>query len=114
MTGNTRNRPATEEVRARHILVTTEAEALKVLDDLKQGADFATVARVISKDPDGAKGGDLGFFRREQVWPGFADVAFALAAGSDRAGADQERIRLACAQGRRTAAGRAAKLLGCA
>jgi peptidyl-prolyl cis-trans isomerase C len=75
------NRPATEEVRARHILVTTEAEARKVLDDLKRGADFATIARVISKDPDGAKGGDLGFFRREQVWPDFADIAFALQPG---------------------------------
>jgi peptidyl-prolyl cis-trans isomerase C len=75
------NRPATEEVRARHILVTTEAEALNVLDDLKKGADFAAIARVISKDPDGTKGGDLGFFRREQVWPGFADVAFAMQPG---------------------------------
>ena len=75
------NRPATEEVRARHILVTTEAEARKVLDDLKKGADFATVARSVSKDPDAAKGGDLGFFRREQVWPGFADVAFSLQPG---------------------------------
>jgi peptidyl-prolyl cis-trans isomerase C len=75
------NRSATEEVRARHILVTTEAEARKVLDDLKKGADFATVARVLSKDPDAAKGGDLGFFRREQVWPSFADVAFSLQPG---------------------------------
>jgi peptidyl-prolyl cis-trans isomerase C len=75
------NRAATEEVRARHILVTTEAEARKVLDDLKKGADFATVARVLSKDPDAAKGGDLGFFRREQVWPSFADVAFSLQPG---------------------------------
>jgi peptidyl-prolyl cis-trans isomerase C len=75
------NRPATEEVRARHILVATEAEARKVLEDLKKGADFATIARVISKDPDASKGGDLGFFRREQVWPGFADVAFSLQPG---------------------------------
>jgi peptidyl-prolyl cis-trans isomerase C len=75
------NRPATEEVHARHILVTTEAEARKVLEDLKKGADFATVARVLSKDPDAARGGDLGFFRREQVWPGFADVAFSLQPG---------------------------------
>jgi peptidyl-prolyl cis-trans isomerase C len=75
------NRPATEEVRARHILVTTEAEARKVLEDLQKGADFATIARVVSKDPDAAKGGDLGFFRREQVWPNFADVAFALQPG---------------------------------
>ena len=75
------NRPATEEVRARHILVSTEAEARKVLEDLKKGADFATVARLVSKDPDAAKGGDLGFFRREQVWPAFADVAFSLQPG---------------------------------
>jgi peptidyl-prolyl cis-trans isomerase C len=75
------NRPATEEVRARHILLTTEAEARKVLDELRRGADFATVARASSKDPDASKGGDLGFFRREQVWPGFADVAFSLQPG---------------------------------
>ncbi len=75
------NRPATEEVRARHILVDTEAEARKVLEDLQKGADFATIARVLSKDPDSVKGGDLGFFRREQVWPGFADVAFSLQPG---------------------------------
>jgi peptidyl-prolyl cis-trans isomerase C len=75
------NRPATEEVHARHILVTSEAEALKVLNDLKNGADFTTIARVVSKDPDAAKGGDLGFFRREQVWPGFADIAFSLQPG---------------------------------
>ena len=75
------NRPATEEVRARHILVTTEAEARKILEDLQKGADFATIARVVSKDPDASKGGDLGFFRREQVWPGFADAAFALQPG---------------------------------
>ena len=75
------DRPAAEEVRARHILVASEGEARKVLDDLRKGADFATTARVLSKDPDGARGGDLGFFRREQVWPGFGDVAFSLQPG---------------------------------
>jgi peptidyl-prolyl cis-trans isomerase C len=75
------NRPASEEVHARHILLTTEAEARKVLEDLQKGADFSTLARVLSKDPDAAKGGDLGFFRREQVWPGFADAAFSLQPG---------------------------------
>jgi peptidyl-prolyl cis-trans isomerase C len=75
------NRPASEEVRARHILVTTEAEARKVLEELRHGADFAALARAVSKDPDASKGGDLGFFRREQVWPGFADVAFSLQPG---------------------------------
>jgi len=75
------NRPATDEVRARHILVGSEADAKSVLEELKGGADFASVARVVSKDPDGKQGGDLGFFRRDQVWPGFADVAFSLQPG---------------------------------
>jgi peptidyl-prolyl cis-trans isomerase C len=75
------NRPATDEVRARHILVGSEAEAKSVLAELPGGADFATTARVVSKDPDGERGGDLGFFRRDQVWPGFADVAFSLRPG---------------------------------
>lgn len=75
------NRPATDEVHARHILVGTEGEAKAVLEELKGGADFASVARVVSKDPDGKQGGDLGFFRRDQVWPGFADVAFSLQPG---------------------------------
>lgn len=75
------NRPATDEVRARHILVGSEAEANSVLAELKGGADFATVARVVSKDPDAKQGGDLGFFRRDQVWPGFADLAFSLQPG---------------------------------
>jgi peptidyl-prolyl cis-trans isomerase C len=75
------NRPATDEVHARHILVGTEGEAKNVITELKGGADFASIARVVSKDPDGKQGGDLGFFRRDQVWPGFADLAFSLQPG---------------------------------
>lgn len=75
------NRPATEQVRASHILVETKAQALKLIAQLKNGADFAELAKKYSKDPDGQKGGELGFFSREQVWPGFADVAFSLQPG---------------------------------
>lgn len=75
------NRPATEEVRARHILVATEDEARRIIEELREGADFAAVARAASKDPDGKNGGDVGFFRREQVWPAFGDLAFALQPG---------------------------------
>ncbi|HEY1933221.1 MAG TPA: peptidylprolyl isomerase [Acetobacteraceae bacterium] len=75
------DRPATEEVHARHILVSSKEEADKVIAQLKAGADFATLARQVSEDPDAKTGGDLGFFRREQVWPGFADVAFSLQPG---------------------------------
>lgn len=74
-------RTATEEAHARHILVASEAEANRLIDLLNDGADFATLAKQYSKDPDAAHGGDLGFFRRDQVWPDFADVAFALPPG---------------------------------
>ena len=74
-------KPATEETRARHILVSTEDEARKIIEEMNKGADFATLAKERSKDPDGQKGGDLGFFRRDQVWPGFADAAFSLEPG---------------------------------
>jgi peptidyl-prolyl cis-trans isomerase C len=73
--------PAVEEVHARHILVGTEAEAKRLIVELNKGSDFATLARRFSKDPDGARGGDLGFFRHDQVWPGFADLAFSLKPG---------------------------------
>jgi peptidyl-prolyl cis-trans isomerase C len=75
------NRTATEEVRGRHILVATEAEAQDVLAQLKSGSEFGALAIKLSLDPDGKRGGELGYFRREQVWPGFADVAFALPPG---------------------------------
>jgi peptidyl-prolyl cis-trans isomerase C len=74
-------KPATEEARARHILVSTEDEAKRLIAELKSGADFATLARQNSKDPDRENGGDLGFFRHDQVWPEFADVAFTLPPG---------------------------------
>lgn len=74
-------RPAAEEVRARHILVSKEDEAKELIAKLNKGADFPTLAKQFSKDPDAANGGDLGFFRRDQVWPEFADTAFALQPG---------------------------------
>jgi peptidyl-prolyl cis-trans isomerase C len=72
---------AIEEVHARHILVGTEAEAKWMIRELGKGADFVTLAKRFSKDPDAARGGDVGFVRRSQVWPGFADLAFSLKPG---------------------------------
>ena len=70
-----------EEVRARHILVPTEDEAKAILVELKNGADFATLAKEKSKDPGAAEGGDLGYFTKEQMVPEFAAVAFKLDKG---------------------------------
>ncbi len=70
------------EVRARHILVPTEAEAKAILVELKKGTDFAELARQKSKDPGAAaQGGDLGFFTKDQMVPEFAEVAFKLDKG---------------------------------
>jgi len=70
-----------EEVHARHILVENEDEAKTILDQLKGGADFATLAKEKSKDPGAAEGGDLGFFTKDQMVPEFADVAFKMYPG---------------------------------
>jgi peptidyl-prolyl cis-trans isomerase C len=73
---------AEEEVHARHILVGSEDEAKKVIADLEGGADFAALAGEHSVDPSArTNGGDLGFFRRGQMVPEFAEAAFALEPG---------------------------------
>ena len=70
-----------EEVHARHILVETEAEAKAILAELKNGADFAKLAKERSKDPGATDGGDLGYFTQDQMVPEFSQVAFKLAKG---------------------------------
>ncbi|WP_135468820.1 peptidylprolyl isomerase [Crenalkalicoccus roseus] len=71
-----------EEVQARHILVPTETEAREVLAEVQRpGADFAEVARRRSTGPGAQQGGDLGFFKREDMVPEFAEAAFALRPG---------------------------------
>jgi peptidyl-prolyl cis-trans isomerase C len=70
-----------QEIHARHILVPTEDEAKAIEDQLKKGADFATLAKEKSKDPGAADGGDLGYFTKEQMVAEFSDVAFKLDKG---------------------------------
>jgi peptidyl-prolyl cis-trans isomerase C len=72
---------AEEEVRARHILVETEDEAKAIVEQLKGGSDFATLAKEKSKDPGAADGGDLGYFVKGQMVPEFSEVAFKMYAG---------------------------------
>ncbi len=71
-----------DEVHARHILVGDEATAKKIIADLKKGADFAALSKQYSKDPGAAQqGGDLGFFKKTDMVPEFASVAFSLKDG---------------------------------
>lgn len=75
-------KPGEEEVHARHILVDSEAEAKKIIGQIKGGADFAALAKQYSKDPGAAQqGGDLGFFKKDEMVPEFANAAFALQPG---------------------------------
>jgi peptidyl-prolyl cis-trans isomerase C len=69
------------EVHARHILVGSEDEAKQVIAELDAGADFAALAEDRSVGPSAPEGGDLGFFRRGQMVPEFAEAAFALEPG---------------------------------
>ena len=73
--------PNEDEVHARHILVATEGEAKDIEAQLKNGADFAALAKQKSKDPGAAEGGDLGYFTKEQMVPEFAEAAFKLDKG---------------------------------
>lgn len=70
------------EVRASHILVTSEAEAKMLLGKIKGGADFAALAKQYSKDPgSAAKGGDLGYFPTGTMVEPFEKAAFSLKPG---------------------------------
>jgi peptidyl-prolyl cis-trans isomerase C len=72
-------KPGETEVHARHILVNDEATAKKIIAELKKGGDFAALSKQYSKDPSAsAQGGDLGFFKKTDMVPEFADAAFAL------------------------------------
>ncbi len=79
-----------EQVRASHILLSTEgkeepavrARAEELLSQIKAGADFAALARANSQDPASASnGGDLDFFGRGRMVPEFEAVAFSLPVG---------------------------------
>lgn len=73
---------ASEETQARHILVATEDEAKKIIEELGSGADFAELAKARSTDPSAKQnGGDLGYFRREAMVPEFSQVAFTAEPG---------------------------------
>lgn len=71
-----------EQVRARHILVSTEKEAKDIIEQLNKGGDFAKIATEKSSDKgSAAEGGNLGYFAKRAMVKPFADAAFALKNG---------------------------------
>ncbi len=79
-----------EQVKASHILIKVEpdatdaqkAEARKKINDVQQkiknGGDFAELAKQYSEGPSNVRGGDLGYFSRGQMVKPFEDTAFAM------------------------------------
>ncbi|MCK5572622.1 MAG: peptidylprolyl isomerase, partial [Bacteroidetes bacterium] len=84
-------RSSDEYVRARHILFTlsgsedtnvVKLQADSVASLARGGADFAELATAFSKDPGSARrGGDLGWFTRGRMTPGFESAAFGASEG---------------------------------
>ncbi|MFV0283328.1 MAG: peptidylprolyl isomerase [Castellaniella sp.] len=66
---------------ARHILVDSEEQCLKLKTDIENGADFAQVAREHSSCPSSRDGGNLGTFGRGQMVREFDEVVFSAPVG---------------------------------
>ncbi|MBP3688317.1 MAG: peptidylprolyl isomerase [Alphaproteobacteria bacterium] len=65
-----------KEVKAKHILVDSEATAKEVINKLKKGEDFVKLAQEYSKDQV-----DLGYFTKDMMVPEFSNAAFNMKKG---------------------------------
>lgn len=65
-------------VKASHILVKTQEEALKIRKEIVGGKSFEQAAKEYSMCPSKDDGGDLGFFCRGMMVPEFEKAAFSL------------------------------------
>ena len=73
-------RPARAHVR--QLLVDTYEEALAARQRLAAGEDFVELSREVSRAPNAADGGKLGFFDQGSLTPEIDEVIFSLEAGS--------------------------------
>ena len=71
----------THEYKARHILLKSEDEAKAVIEALRNGADFITLAQERSTGPSGPNGGDLGWFKASRMVPPFAEAVKSMNKG---------------------------------
>jgi foldase protein PrsA len=69
-------------IKASHILVDTEEEAVKIVERINKGEDFGELAKELSIDTaSGANGGDLDYFKYTDMVKPFSEAAFALEIG---------------------------------
>ena len=74
--------PKRTYVRAAHILVNSEAQALRIKKDIESGKiTFQEAAKKYSSCPSGQQGGDLGYFTRNQMVKEFENASFTLPIG---------------------------------
>ena len=71
-----------KQFKARHILLTTQDDAIEAISALDDGADFVELAKERSTGPSGPSGGDLGWFSPEQMVKPFSDAVVALEDGA--------------------------------
>ncbi len=70
------------EYKARHILVAEEQAAEAIIAELNQGGDFSQLASEHSTGPSAASGGDLGWFRAEQMMQPFGEAVKTMKKGT--------------------------------
>lgn len=71
-----------KEVHARQIMVASEAEANKIIADLKKGKKFDDLAKTLSKDPNAKQnGGDMGWGNLARMEPQLAAALKGLGKG---------------------------------
>lgn len=71
-----------KEFKARHILVDTQSAALTLIDQLKDGEDFAELAKANSTGPSAPSGGDLGWFSAQAMVKPFSDAVSVMEDGA--------------------------------
>jgi peptidyl-prolyl cis-trans isomerase C len=74
-------KPGPDTVHVRIIMVDSMEDATQLIQRLHNGADFADLARELSKDGSASNGGDLGYVRLDMLAPELGAVSFALAPG---------------------------------
>jgi hypothetical protein len=71
-----------ERIRLRQLILPDEAAARGARERVQRGEDFAAVSKELSRAPNAADGGMLGWFEKGQLTPEFEAVVFGLPAGS--------------------------------
>ena len=67
-----------QQFKARHILVESQGQAVSLIEQLIDGADFQELAIEFSTGPSGPSGGDLDWFSPEQMVAPFSQAVAAL------------------------------------